>query len=159
MTALGRVYTLAPDGSVRPNSRKSTKARLLVGGEQSEGLYTWRHYLCEEQIYLHRHDKEDENVYVLSGEPTVRVGDQYYKLSPGSFIYMPREVPHAISSDAPWEGLSVSSPGGIFDGLMDEITELFAAGTPTPEQLGAALTRAGITVLEGKWTGEAPIVQ
>lgn len=160
MTVLGRAYTLGPEESLRPSSASKSKSRLLAGGGETEGLYTFRYYLSEEPVHLHRHDEEDENVYVLSGNPTIRVGDTVHKLSPGSFIFMPKKIPHAIMVDAPWEGLSISSPGHIFDGLMDEMAALWSSGqVPSPEALGQALKRAGVTVLEGKWVGEAPIVQ
>ena len=161
MTALdmSRVYRLDPGESLRPSGPNGSGSRLLVGGDQSDGRYTFRWYRAEGNMYPHTHDKEDENVYVLSGNPTIRLGDKDHRLNPGSFLFMPRRVMHAIYSDEPWEGLSVSSPGHIFDALMDEIAELIASDNASPERMGAVLKRAGITVHEGKWYGETPILQ
>lgn len=161
MTALdvSRIYVVAPGESLRPSGPNGSGSRLLVGGDQSEGHYTFRWYRTDGNMYPHTHAEEDENVYVLSGNPTVRLGDTNYELSPGSFIFMPKTVMHAIYSDEPWEGMSVSSPGHIFDRLMDDMADLIATGKATPETMGEALKRGGITVHEGKWYGETPIVQ
>lgn len=161
MTAfdVSRIYKLDPTESVRPSGPNGAGSRLLVGGAQSEGQYTFRWYRAEATMYPHTHDREDENVYVLSGNPTVVLGDTKYELGPGDFLFMPHHVMHAIYSAEPWEGFSVSSPGYIFDEMMDDLANLMATDAATPETMGEALKRGGITVHEGKWYGETPIVQ
>jgi quercetin dioxygenase-like cupin family protein len=70
---------------------------LLAGAEQTEGRYTWIRYTVQNDILPHIHHREDESIYLLDGEITVRVGEREYELTPGSFIFMPKQVPHAIT--------------------------------------------------------------
>ena len=45
----------------------------------------------------HIHHNEDEAMYVLEGECTVRVGERVHKLGAGTFALMPRGVVHTFS--------------------------------------------------------------
>lgn len=71
---------------------------------------------------LHRHTKESEAFYVLAGLVSYRAGDAQYELEPGSFIYLPRGLPHAfrIRGDAPARFLAFTTPGGLMS-LYDEV--------------------------------------
>lgn len=42
----------------------------------------------------HVHRREDEAMYVLEGEITVRVGDQQFRAPRGAFVFMPRGEEH-----------------------------------------------------------------
>lgn len=44
---------------------------------------------------LHLHRDSDEVMFVLSGEFSFKVGDQFGTGGPGSCVFMPRGVPHA----------------------------------------------------------------
>ena len=71
---------------------------------------------------LHRHTHESEAFYVLEGEVTYRAGEEVLELGPGSFIHLPRGVPHAfrIRGSAPARFLALTVPGGLLD-LYDEV--------------------------------------
>jgi quercetin dioxygenase-like cupin family protein len=43
---------------------------------------------------LHVHEREDEGFYVLDGEMTFRMGDQFLEALTGAFLWGPRDVPH-----------------------------------------------------------------
>src|SRR5690348_8112084 len=45
---------------------------------------------------LHVHHREDESFYVLEGEVTMRCGDRTFPARPGSFVFLPRNVPHTF---------------------------------------------------------------
>ena len=48
----------------------------------------------------HLHHYEEECVYVVSGRATARIGNDYYKISAGDFIGLPRNtVAHSIVND------------------------------------------------------------
>ena len=49
---------------------------------------------------LHIHRDEDEFFIVLSGEVRVRHGESLFEAVAGSFIYGPRDVPHAFHVDS-----------------------------------------------------------
>lgn len=71
---------------------------------------------------LHVHTRTDEVFYLLDGTMTYQAGDQLYELAAGSFIYLPRGVPHAfrITGTTPVRFLGLSSPAGLMD-LYDEV--------------------------------------
>ncbi len=64
---------------------------------------------------LHIHHREDEAFWVLEGRLTVRCGEDTFSAGPGSFTFLPRDVPHAfvVEDDAPARILSLCSPGGL----------------------------------------------
>jgi hypothetical protein len=72
---------------------------------------------------LHVHHSEDEGFWILEGEMTFYVGDQTIKARPGSFLFGPKEVPHAFTVDTgPARLLFVLSPAG-FEDLVREMGE------------------------------------
>jgi len=78
---------------------------------------------------LHVHTREAEAFYLLDGNLTYRAGEQTHRLSAGSFIYLPRGVPHAfrVTSTGPARFLALVAPGALMD-LYDEV------GQPAPER-------------------------
>ena len=70
---------------------------------------------------LHVHHREDEAFYILEGELTCRAGDQMLTATAGSFVWMPREVPHTFRVDSPSARmLTICVPGG-FDEFFSAI--------------------------------------
>src|SRR4029079_8932904 len=63
---------------------------------------------------LHVHHREDESFYVLEGEVTMRCGDRTFRATAGSFVFLPRDVPHTfvVEGDAPARMLTLLTPGG-----------------------------------------------
>ena len=61
------------------------------------------------------------------------------KLSPGDVVFVPRGTPHGFISTGPEMGrqIIISSPGGIFDALIAEVTML-DTGSPTHQASGEA---------------------
>src|SRR5438552_11015505 len=43
----------------------------------------------------HVHSREDEYFYVIEGKIIVHCGDEIYSAGPGSFVFLPRGIPHA----------------------------------------------------------------
>jgi quercetin dioxygenase-like cupin family protein len=63
---------------------------------------------------LHVHEHEDECFYVLAGELAVRCGDAVYDAAAGSFVFLPRGLPHQFqAAPEPARLLLISVPGGI----------------------------------------------
>src|SRR5688500_2993611 len=97
-------------------------------GADTDGAYA----LCEFEAYdvpAHIHLREDESLYVLTGEADVTVGDTTTRVATGDFIFMPKGIPHSI---APVPGvatrmLAISTPPG-FEHFMEDLTEALAAG-------------------------------
>jgi len=98
-------------------------------GEDTGGASTLLEYVLTYDIPPHTHLREDENVHVLEGSVTVRLGDDVFEAGVGDFVFAPRGLPHAISATsgtAP-RFLSVSSPSG-FEHFMEDLMEVLAAG-------------------------------
>jgi mannose-6-phosphate isomerase-like protein (cupin superfamily) len=63
---------------------------------------------------LHTHRDEDETLYVLAGTLTVRCGDDTFHAGPGSFVFLPRNLPHTFNSTKPPATvLLIAAPGGL----------------------------------------------
>jgi mannose-6-phosphate isomerase-like protein (cupin superfamily) len=63
---------------------------------------------------LHIHHREDESFWILEGSLTVRCGDDIFRAGPGSYVFLPRDVPHTfrVDDDAPVHMLTMLTPGG-----------------------------------------------
>src|ERR1700736_5820765 len=64
---------------------------------------------------LHVHSREDEPMYVIEGRVTYQVGDRRFEAGPGSFVFLPRGIPHTfvIEGDTPARMLVLCTPGGF----------------------------------------------
>jgi mannose-6-phosphate isomerase-like protein (cupin superfamily) len=99
-------------------------ATIKATAEQTGGRYTLVEILAPEgEGVLHVHHFEDEGFYILEGELTFYVGEQTIKAQPGSFLFGPKDVPHAFTVDrGPARLLFVLSPAGM-EGLIREMGE------------------------------------
>lgn len=80
----------------------------------------------------HTHHREDEIFYVLEGEIVVSVGNRTIKGTPGTMIFLPRNVPHSFEIESE-EGrmLIMLTPAG-FEGWFKEFSVPAAAMTLPP---------------------------
>ncbi len=102
-------------------------ATIKATSEQTGGQYTLVEILVPElpmeESLLHVHHFEDEGFYILEGEMTFYVGEQTIKARPGSYLFGPKDVPHAFSVDkGPARLLFILSPAGM-EGLIREMGE------------------------------------
>jgi hypothetical protein len=63
---------------------------------------------------MHVHYQEDEAFNVLEGEVTIKSGDETTRATAGSFVFLPRGIPHGfvVESDTPARMLTLLVPGG-----------------------------------------------
>jgi len=82
-------YVLQPgagvdgDGSVKAN------------GASTGGVITLIESVTDGGAPLHVHEHDDECFYVIDGTLSVRIADETYEAPGGSFVFLPRRVPHA----------------------------------------------------------------
>lgn len=58
--------------------------------------------------------REDESVYVLTGTLDVECGEDRFEAGPGSFVFLPRDLPHTFRSiGGAATGLLIVAPGGL----------------------------------------------
>jgi quercetin dioxygenase-like cupin family protein len=103
---------------------------------------------------LHVHRDADEPYYVLEGEVTFYCEGEAYRAGPGSFLFLPRGVPHAfrLSEAGPARLLILTLPGGFEDFVEDAGTQAAQPGLPPPapidlSALPATAARHGIDIL------------
>jgi len=97
-------------------------ATIKATKEQTGGRYTLVEILAPDGYgsVLHVHHQEDEGFYILEGEMTFYVGEKTIKARPGSFLFGPKDVPHAFTVDSgPARLLFVLSPAGFEDLVRD----------------------------------------
>jgi quercetin dioxygenase-like cupin family protein len=97
-------------------------ATIKATGEQTGGRYALLEILAPDgyEGVLHVHHFEDEGFYILEGEMTFYVGDQTIKAHPGSYLFGPKDVPHAFTVDSgPAKLLFIFTPAGLEDGIRE----------------------------------------
>jgi len=82
----------------------------------------------------HRHPTYDETFVIFEGHYDFRLDGKMLKLGPGDVVFVPRGSPHGFLSTGPEIGrqLIISSPGGIFDAMIAEVTML-DTGSPASQ--------------------------
>jgi quercetin dioxygenase-like cupin family protein len=83
---------------------------------------------------LHLHPAQDEWLYVLDGSFRVRLGDEVTAAPAGTFVFIPREVPHAWQNVGELPG---SLLGAFVPPALEEFFKRFAA-LPEEEATGEA---------------------
>jgi quercetin dioxygenase-like cupin family protein len=100
-------------------------ARIKATGDQTGGAYALFDFVVPPAgaLPLHVHRDEDETVYVLEGAVTVFCGDERFAAKPGTFVFLPRGVPHGYRSDGddPARVLEFTVPSGL-EGLIAELS-------------------------------------
>jgi quercetin dioxygenase-like cupin family protein len=77
---------------------------------------------------VHIHNGKDETFYILEGRFSFVCGAQSWQVTPGSLVFLPRDVPHGfrVSDDGPGRLLLIGNPAG-FEELIHEL------GDPAPQ--------------------------
>jgi mannose-6-phosphate isomerase-like protein (cupin superfamily) len=102
---------------------------------------------------LHVHHAEDEAFYVLDGALHLVCGEKSFDAGPGSFVMLPRGIPHAFQVGANGARLlQITSPAG-FEGFAHEVgdpatsAELPPPVVPDLPRLVAAAERHGSSIV------------
>jgi quercetin dioxygenase-like cupin family protein len=80
---------------------------------------------------LHRHEEQDEVLYVLEGQFRVRLEDVVRKAPAGSFVFLPRGLPHSWQNVGDREGrlLVLFTPGAAgMEGFLERFAEVSPDG-------------------------------
>ncbi len=73
----------------------------------------------------HVHRQHEETFYVLEGEFTFQLGTQTVKVPAGTFVFVPRDTPHAFENigNEPGRVLGIMTPGG-YEKFFEELAQL-----------------------------------
>jgi mannose-6-phosphate isomerase-like protein (cupin superfamily) len=154
MTAQSRPYALDPGGG-EAHWFFGNLVTLKAAGEHTDSRFALTEFVNPAGFAspLHVHHDEHEAFYILEGTAEVHCGDEVFHVTPGSFVLLPRGIPHwhRVSSNAPMRSLVMTT--GRFEqyvvacGEPARARELPPPGTPDPDRAAAAGERFRIEVL------------
>ena len=126
------------------------RVTLKLTGEESDGGVAVVEISTPPQVGppLHVHQREDETVYVLEGMYEFRVGGRTIPAPPGTFAFLPRDIPHSYTNVGyrPGRLLVTITPAG-FEQFFEEAS-LLAPDVPVDlEQLRAIGRKYGLDIL------------
>ena len=142
----------------RPGEGKSFKLGRMTMTVKTTAVPDWNAYTVCEAIEppesgagYHRHPSYDETFIIVEGHYDFQLDGKLLKLEPGDTVFVPRGTPHGFVSTGPEVGrqIIISSPGGIFDAMIAEVTML-DTGSPTrkgSDEAMAIATKYGLEFL------------
>jgi quercetin dioxygenase-like cupin family protein len=104
---------------------------------------------------MHVHTREDEFIFVLDGQVSAWIGDEFVTARTGGMIFMPRDIPHTfgVDGDGLARALLFYTPSGFERVFWDRRTADYIPGHDGPpparhdlDKLGAAFEEAGLTI-------------
>lgn len=130
-SANGHTRIPRPDTAVTFSIPGGETMRILLNSEQTAGQLA----LLVGEIppgsgtSLHRHQHEDELIYVLEGTLDLQLGQEMATAVAGTAVFLPRGIPHASHnhSERMVKALAFITPGG-FENYFTESFTLFAQG-------------------------------
>lgn len=112
-----------PDGKGAAWWFLDTLMTVKAGAAQTHGAFTLIECRAPAGFGppLHVHRDEDEGFYVLDGQLAVRCGGESWTATAGSFVLLPRAVPHAfaVTGGRACRLLQITSPAQ-FEGFVAE---------------------------------------
>jgi quercetin dioxygenase-like cupin family protein len=106
-----RGYVVGPGEGV-PGRGPDVKA----SGRSTGGSLTVIEFAIDGGPPRHTHTREDESFHVFTGALDVQCGDDRFEARSGSFVFLPRNLPHAFRSvGGPATALLIATPGGLDD--------------------------------------------
>lgn len=134
---------------IEPPAGRAHPFRVVTDGERSNGLALGDTRLAPGTPGpgRHVHTHEDEALYITAGTLTVEVGAHRYEAGPGSFVFLPRSLPHAFANFGDVEARAVvlfNSP--TLARMFEEQAEYRASltGPPDPAVLTEISERYGV---------------
>lgn len=120
---------------------------MLDGTEAGERFSLVEHPMSPRALAapLHRHTREDEYSFVLSGRMGALLGEDVVEAGPGDLVHKPRNEWHTFwnAGDEPCRILEIISPAG-FEDFFRELSDRGGAANVAPEELGALSGRYGV---------------
>jgi mannose-6-phosphate isomerase-like protein (cupin superfamily) len=126
---------IAPDSGEAVDLGGFGIAWKIEGAHTDERFSVVHHPLAPRALAapLHRHTREDEYSYVLSGTLGALLGDEVVTAGPGTWVFKPRDQWHTFwnAGETPCEIIEVISPAG-FENFFRELAQVFAGGDLSP---------------------------
>jgi mannose-6-phosphate isomerase-like protein (cupin superfamily) len=137
-------------GQGRATSVFGVRVTILVGSEDTDNAYCSYEAIVEpgQGPPPHVHENEDEAFYVQEGEFEILAGDSLSRVGPGSYVFLPRHLPHTFKNVGAVTGrlLGTATPGGHEHFFVDA-DALERSGTFSPITAAAVCRQHGIEIL------------
>lgn len=135
----------------------SIGVRFMIDGvETAEGFSLVEHPMSARALAapLHRHTREDEYSYVLTGRMGALLGDEVLEAGPGDLVFKPRNQWHTFwnAGDEPCRILEIIAPAG-FERFFAELVALGGVAAATPEVFGELCGRYALDMDPGSIPG------
>ncbi|HJZ61328.1 MAG TPA: cupin domain-containing protein [Miltoncostaeaceae bacterium] len=103
---------------------------------------------------LHRHTREDEYSYVLTGRMGALLGDEVVEAGPGDLVFKPCNQWHTFwnAGEEPCRILEIISPAG-FEQFFAELVAVGDVANAAPAELAALCDRYGLEMDPGSVPG------
>jgi mannose-6-phosphate isomerase-like protein (cupin superfamily) len=133
-----------PPGGGRKLDLGNFEAVVLADGHQTDGAFSLLQTQGEPRGFgppLHVHHDAAEAFYVLEGEYAMYVPSGEHHCAPGSFVYVPRGVPHTfkVMSETPGKKLNIFAPEAMVR-FFEKLAEAESKGEVTTEVLDQIAT-------------------
>ena len=135
-------------GDGKAGTLGSIGARLMIEGVETGGGFSLVEHPMPPRALaapLHRHLREDEYSYVLTGRLGALLGDDVVEAGPGDLVFKPRGQWHTFwnAGDEPASILEIIAPAG-FERFFAELIDLGGAMQADPAVLGSLCARYGL---------------
>ncbi len=110
----------------------------------SSGVFVGEHVIAPGYgVPMHVHERDDEMFYLLEGELTLQDEAGERRAGPGSFVALPKGVPHAFrnAGERDVRFLVITCPGIA---AAEMFRHFDRAGSPAPEEIGAISAQYGV---------------
>ena len=125
-------------GDAKSVSLGANLVTFLARREDTAGIYSLTEFTVAPPPTpgppLHIHKDAHEAMYVLEGELQVTLGEQTMRAPAGSFVYVPKGMPHTLANSGPLPAkiLIILTPPG-YEGYWEEMAQHLATGNaPDP---------------------------
>ncbi len=122
-----------------------TVVTVKTAGEETDDVYSIAEHLAPAGFSPppHIHHNEDETFYVLEGDVLFVSGDTTFRGGPGTYVRMPRGVPHTfrVEGHAPARLLIMTAPAGFERFVRDSGIPAGDRTAPAPPPTSADIER------------------
>jgi quercetin dioxygenase-like cupin family protein len=140
-------FAIASDQAEFIRSPVGGDLTFLVRGERSNGTILALQTSAPpgEGPPLHTHTREEETIYVVSGDFRWQLGDELSDAPPGSFAFIPRGVAHTWQNIGEQPGMILATfmPAGM-EGFFERLSRMKEFD---PEEFRAAAAEQGTEVV------------
>ena len=130
-TAPTHSIAIAPDSPERAEFGGLGIVWKIDGAHTGDNFSVVHHPLAPRILAapLHRHTREDEYSYVITGTLGALLGDEVVTAGPGTWVFKPRNQWHTFwnAGDTPCEIIEIISPAG-FEDFFRDLAKVWASG-------------------------------